>query len=167
LDEFKSWVQISYFPGIRRLIKEWVAEMGKGKILGIIPFLGIVNRMLHGGSGLFCQSGSRSVTITTDGKILACPIAPDYPWNVIGDIQNGFHHVDIGLPCISCNDFQLCDGRCVFANYERLWGKEGFSVMCKVTRFLISELKQYLSIFNNYEEKFNYPLFNNTTEIIP
>ncbi|RLF55653.1 MAG: putative peptide-modifying radical SAM/SPASM domain-containing protein [Thermoplasmata archaeon] len=167
LTEFKEWVKSSYLPGIQSLVKYWVEEMKDGNILGIVPFLGIVSRMLHGGSGLFCQSGTKSVTVTTDGKILACPIAPDYTWNILGDIETGFKPIDIGQPCIQCDDYYLCGGRCLFAHKERLWGQEGFDEMCHVTRFLIHELMKYKPIYEKYVEKLRYPLFNNTTEIIP
>ena len=167
LPEFSLWVQESYFPGIRKLVEEWVESIEKGRILGIVPFLGIVSRMIHGGSGLFCGSGTQSVAITTDGNILACPIAQDYQWNCIGDIHTGFQPVKIQHPCISCPDYHLCGGRCLFTHKELLWGEEGFIEMCKVTRFLISELTRFLPFFQQYKDELQYPPYNNTTEIIP
>jgi putative peptide-modifying radical SAM enzyme len=167
LHEFQSWVKQSYQPGLKKLIYEWIHHLKQDKIIGIIPFLGIMSRMLHGGKGLFCQSGTESVTIATDGKILACSIAPGYSWNVLGDIKTGFQFIDIGEPCLDCEDVDLCGGRCLFANKERLWGKEGFYEMCRVTRFLINELKKYKSVCESHKEKLRYPPFNNTTEIIP
>ena len=167
LPEFQSWARTNYNPGIHRLVSEWVDTMIHGDIKGIVPFLGIVSRMLYGGSGLFCQSGTHSITITTDGTILGCPIAPDYTWNVLGDISSGFHTIDIQEPCIHCPDYQLCGGRCLFAHIERLWGKEGFEEMCFVTRFLINELQNHLPVYTHHKERLLYPLYNNTTEIIP
>ena len=52
LDEFSSWADGQYLPGIKKLISHWIDQMKKGTILGIIPFLGIMSRMLHGGEGL-------------------------------------------------------------------------------------------------------------------
>jgi len=167
LPDFTKWVHENYFPGIKRLVEIWVESMEQGEILGIVPFLGIVSRMLHGGSGLFCGSGTRSVTITTDGRILACPIAPEYQWNCMGDIKHGYKAVEIEQPCKSCADYQLCGGRCLFAHKERLWGEEGFIEMCEVTRFLIRELEKYQSVFKKHKDELYYPPFNNTTEIIP
>ena len=165
--EFQSWARSSYNPGIHRLVSEWTDKMELGEIKGIVPFLGIVSRMLYGGSGLFCQSGTNSITITTDGTILGCPIAPDYTWNVLGDISSGFKTIDIQEPCIHCLDYQLCGGRCLFAHKERLWGKEGFEEMCYVTRFLIEELQGHLPVYKQHQEQLLYPLYNNSTEIIP
>ena len=57
--------------------------------------------------------------------------------------------------------------RCLFANRERLWGKEGFDAICDVTKYLIYELEKYTRICEPIKEKIRYPPFNNTTEIIP
>lgn len=167
LEEFSSWADEQYLPGIKRLIAYWIDHMHQGRILGIVPFLGIMSRMLHGGNGLPCQSGSESVTITTDGTILACPIAPDYSWNKLGNLQNGFKKIFVDSPCTTCDVYSYCGGRCLFAHYERLWGQEGFEKMCYITRFLIHELEKHKKYCINFKDKIIYPPFNNTTEIIP
>lgn len=167
VDEFKQWVTSSYVPGLKKLVEQWIHHIKQDEILGIIPFLGIMSRILHGGSGLPCQSGTKSVTITTDGTILACPIAPDFTWNKIGDIHQGFHPIEVGSPCTNCEVFDICGGRCLFAHKERLWGKEGFDAMCYVTKFLINELKKHKNTCLPIKEQIRYPPFNNTTEIIP
>ena len=138
----------------------------KKKILGIIPFLGIMSRILNGGSGLPCQAGTEAITITTDGKILACPIAPEFKWNVLGDF-NSFGKVNIGEPCTKCDVYTICGGRCLFAYKEKLWGNEGFVEVCNITKYLIDELKKYKETFAGIVGDIKYPPFNNTTEIIP
>ena len=167
LPEFKQWVESSYKPGLKKLIAWWISEIKQGNILGIIPFLGIMSRILHGGGGLPCQAGDGAVAITTDGKILACPIAPDLSWNELGSISSGFHKIHVDEPCPSCDVYDICGGRCLFANKERLWGQEGFDAICDMTKFLIYELKKYKSVCEPFKDQIHYPQYNNTTEIIP
>ena len=162
--EFKEWAEKSYKPGIKKLIKYWIKNLEKGKIVGIIPFLGIASRILHGGNGLPCQAGKEAFAISPDKKIMACPIAFDFEWNMLGDFKE-FKRVGIGEPCIKCNFFNICGGRCLFFHKEWLWGEEGFEAVCDVTKFLIKELKKYEDIWKKYNIK--YPPYNNTTEIIP
>jgi len=167
LDEFKQWAEDSYKPGLNKLVDEWIAEVKKQRIPGIIPFRGIMTRLLYDIAGLPCQSGDNSISITTDGKILACPIAPDYEWNDLGSLSEGFHRIHVQDPCLDCTVYSVCGGRCLFANRERLWGKDGFDAICDVTKYLIYELEKYTSFCEPIKERIWYPPFNNTTEIIP
>jgi len=167
LSEFKQWVESSYKPGLKKLISWWISEIQEERIHGIIPFLGIMSRLLHGGGYLPCQAGSGSIAISTEGKILACPIAPESLWNNLGDISSGFQKIYVDEPCPSCDVYPICGGRCLFANKERLWGKEGFEAICDMTRFLINELQHAVSICEPYKDRIVYPPYNNTTEIIP
>ncbi len=166
LKEFKKWAEKSYLPGIKKLISFWIEEMKNGKIKGIVPFLGISSRLLHGGNGLPCGAGKEAISITTDGKILACPIAPEFKWNVLGDF-NEYKEIEIGEPCRSCDVYDICGGRCLFAYKERLWGEEGFKEVCRITKFTINEIKKHMDILEKYKEELKYPPYNNTTEIIP
>ena len=163
---FTRWAETSYKPQLRRLIDWWIDQVKKGQLKGIIPFLGIMSRLLHGGNGLPCASGCQSVTVMTDGRILACPIAPDYEWNVLGTFDQ-FTPVHIGEPCTSCRVYPVCGGRCLFAYKEQLWGQNGFNEICRVTKFLIDELHTHISDCEPLQEHFRYPPYNNTTEIIP
>ncbi len=167
LDEFNTWAEQSYKPGIKKLISDWIEGIKQGQVTGIIPFRGIMTRLLYDINGLPCEAGENAVAITTDGQILACPIAPGHPWNDLGDISTGFHQVHVDSPCPSCDVYSLCGGRCLFANKERYWGMQGFYAICDVTKFLINELYQYKSSCEPYKEKIKYPPYNNTTEIIP
>ncbi len=162
--EFKEWTEKSYKPGIKKLIKYWVKNLEGDKIVGIVPFLGIASRILHGGNGLPCQAGKEALAISPDKKIMACPIAFDFEWNVLGDFKE-FKRIDIGEPCTKCSLFNICGGRCLFFHKEWLWGKEGFDAVCEATKFLIKEIKKYEDIWKKHNIK--YPPYNNTTEIIP
>jgi len=165
--EFKKWMENSYKPGLKKLIEIWINQIKQDRILGIIPFQGIMTRLLYDITGLPCQSGQNAITITTDGQILACPIAPDYEWNRLGSLSEGFKRICIKDPCPLCDVYSICGGRCLFSNRERLWGKEGFNAICDSTRFLINELKKYTPLCEPIKEKIKYPPYNNTTEIIP
>lgn len=166
LNEFSDWVETSYKPGVLRLLDEWIEHIHNGTIKGIVPFMGIMTRILHGGSGLACQAGNQAMAITTDGKVLACPIAPEFEWNVLGDFQKR-KTITIGKPCIQCSVYDICGGRCLFSYKEQCWGTQGFNAVCKTTQFVINELKQRKKECKQLKELFHYPLFNNTTEIIP
>ena len=167
LAEFKQWKKDIYKPGLTKLIDEWSSEVKEKRIPGIIPFLGVMTRLLYDVSGLPCQSGNNAISITTDGNILACPVAPDYEWNNLGSLSKGFRRIHVQNPCPKCDVYSVCGGRCLFANRERLWGKEGFDAICDVTKYLIYELEKYTRICEPIKEKIRYPPFNNTTEIIP
>jgi putative peptide-modifying radical SAM enzyme len=167
LHEFNQWVASSYMPGLKKLVSWWISEIKQERIHGIIPFLGIMSRILHGGRGLPCQAGEGAISITTDGTIIACPIAPDYHWNTLGSLEEGFERIHIDQPCPSCDIFEICGGRCLFANKERLWGQQGFHSICEVTKYLFSLLNDNASYCEPMKDQFRYPLYNNTTEIIP
>ena len=173
LEEFEEWAEKSYMPGIERLVDMWAGEVEKGNVLGIVPFLGIMSRMIWGreaGRGLPCGAGKEAVAITTDGRVLACPIAGEFLWNNLGDMHS-FKKVEIGEPCRSCDVYNICGGRCLFAYKEQLWGAEGFRAVCRVTKHLIHKLEEVKDVVMNHlpeiEGKLRYPPFNNTTEIIP
>jgi putative peptide-modifying radical SAM enzyme len=166
LTGFAAWLHRSYEPGIARLIDRWFDEARNGRILGIVPFLGILTSLLHGGSGLPCEAGTNAVTISTDGTVMACPIAPDFEWNVLGTFEC-FRRVHIGSPCTECSIYRVCGGRCLFAYKERLWGREGFDTICATTKHLVDSLAERLPTVSHLKDHINYPPYNNTTEIIP
>ena len=166
LERFWKWAKGSYMPGIKKLVRFWIEEMENERIHGIVPFLGISSRLLHGGNGLPCGAGREAVAITTEGKVLACPIAPEFEWNVLGIIGQ-YKKIEVGEPCKSCGVYEICGGRCLFAYKERLWGEEGFRKLCQITKFTIGEIKRYGDVLKRYGEKLHYPPYNNTTEIIP
>ncbi|MEM4155289.1 MAG: TIGR04084 family radical SAM/SPASM domain-containing protein [Archaeoglobaceae archaeon] len=165
--EFEKWVE-NYNAGIRKLVKFWISELVKGKLHKIVPFMGIATAMFGGYQYPPCASGFESFAIATDGRILACPICPDLDWNCLGDIYTGINKkLDLLEPCPKCKYFRFCGGRCLFFNRERLWGEEGFKLVCSTVKNLVDSLLAYREELKNYRERLRYPRFLNTTEIIP
>ncbi len=178
-NDFSAWVETSYTPGLTRLADLWLGEMETGRVLGIVPFLGVLRRILFGGSGLPCGAGRDAFAVTTDGMILACPIGPDYDWNRIRPLEGAKpqdlkDQVPVGEPCTSCDLMPLCGGRCLFANREARWAEEHFRIVCGTVRHLVDEMRRIeprvrglLAAGVVTREALDYPPFNNTTEIIP
>ncbi len=177
--DFDSWVKESYNPGVTKLAEYWINEIKNGHIPGIVPFLGVIKRMYNEEYGVPCGAGRDSFAITTDGRILACPIGGEFKWNELGDIWSKTpndirNSIDVDEPCKSCEIFKICGGRCLFANKERLWGEEGFRKICSTVKHLVGEMERARAVIEELVaqgkfkiEDFFYPPFNNTTEIIP
>ncbi|MEE9410426.1 MAG: SPASM domain-containing protein [Candidatus Heimdallarchaeota archaeon] len=176
---FQGWLE-GYNKGISKLVEYWLDEMKKGETRGIVPFLGIFKNILkETKTPLPCGAGLDSFAIRTDGKITFCPLPPEYEKSVVGDIQTStpssvMNSALITEPCIECEVFDLCGGRCLFANLYKLWGKEGFGLVCRTVKHLIKELKgikeEVVYLIENgiiYPDDLDYPNYNNTTEIIP
>lgn len=178
--DFDQWLRESYYPGISRLVDEWLATMQTGVVGGIVPFLSLMYGLLTGNqSAISCGAGHDTFAIHVDGSIGICPISPDWPFSIVGDIWKTKPQelCDIMLfdePCPSCEEFGLCRGRCLFANKQRLWGEEGFLKICDTVKHLlgclrdiIPEVHELLSKGIISLEDFAYPAFNNGCEIIP
>lgn len=136
-----SWARANYLPGIRKLVNLFLSELERGRVLGIVPILGILSAYLHKPYiGPPCGAGYRAVSVSTDGRILACPIAVREDWAVLGNVNVGFKLMDIEshLPemCRTCEYKQYCGGRCLYAikEGERYWGKEGVLEVDEVTK---------------------------------
>jgi len=165
--DFEKWVE-NYNKGVRKLVKFWIAELVRGRVHGIVPFLGVATAIFEGFKHVPCSSGFDSFAIATDGRILACPICPEFEWNNVGTIWDGIKkRVEILEPCPSCNYFSFCGGRCLFFNKERLWGEKGFKLVCKTVKNLVDSLLSYKEILEKFRYEIKYPKFLNTTEIIP
>ena len=176
-----KWILNSYNPGISRLIRYWIEEIRNGVVLGIAPFKGVVWSLLTGENKrrLRCGSGIDAFGISTDGRITACPIAPEYSFNVVGHIKSTKpeelpYSVVVGEPCISCEYYDICGGRCLFANKTKLWGISGFRKVCSTVFHLINELESSLPLIKKYIdegivriEEFKYPPYINSVEVIP
>ena len=178
--DFIGWIKENYLPGLRKLANLWLNEMKKGKILGIAPFLGIVKAFFLGyESNPPCGAGSKAFAISTDGRILACPIAVEEKWAFIGklgetSIRDITNRVRIGKPCMNCSYFVFCGGRCLYAYKERLWGEKGFKLVCEITRetinVVLEKIPEILKLLDENIISFEniiYPPFNNTIEVIP
>lgn len=177
--DFKRWLKSSYKPGLDKLRELWVENLLEGRSLGLAPFQGVLKRLFCGGPNPPCGAGIESFAILTDGRILACPIAVDAPWARLGHIRYASPEeltgkISIGEPCISCDIFHACGGRCLYAYIERLWGMDGFRDICMATRYLVENVTGVKPLAEKLMDKGTinrstlfYPAYNNTIEIIP
>lgn len=136
-----------YNREVSNLLDFWVSEMRRGKVWRIYPFLGIFDSLYHKTkTKLRCGSGYANYTITTDGKIVACPITSGIKEFQVGDIAkdnpNELPELKVKEPCPSCDYFNLCGGRCLYSNYAKLWPKEGQEQICSSIKYLIDEMKK-------------------------
>jgi putative peptide-modifying radical SAM enzyme len=147
--DIELWISQKYNPQISLLVAEWVANMKQeSRVLKIYPFLGIMNTLLSGQpSHLPCGAGWIWQNICTDGIIAACPVGADFKPFHIGHIAtthpletlNALH---CGNPCPACEIFEVCGGRCLYANMFKPWGETGYSLVCKTVFHLVHELRK-------------------------
>lgn len=176
---FAEWSERSYNPQIRSLVKFWLSHMEiKGEVLRLYPFLGVMESLLTGEpSRLRCGSGHVFFNIQTDGKITPCPVMAGMKNFYLGDIAdthpNEIRKVYVSESCTSCPIYELCGGRCLFANVTKLWGEYGFKLVCKTVENLIQTLKAVTPKVRKLIDEgrisyrdFNYPKYN-SCEIIP
>ncbi len=177
---FENWVSQSYNPQIRNLIDFWVKHMrDRGKVLKIYPFLGVVESLLKAApSKLRCGAGWIEFNIQTDGFITPCPVMAGIKDFYLGNIYDTnplalMDTVSVAEPCPQCEIFYLCGGRCLYANATKLWGEDGFRLVCNTVRNLIYSLKRSLTEVRSYIrngiisiENFHYTKYN-SCEIIP
>jgi len=175
---FSSWSK-EYNKGITRLVDYWLKEMKEGKVLRLYPFLGIMNSILFGERyGLRCGSGIGNFTILPNGKISACPIMSGVSENYLGDIRktdpaNLPFKLSVQEPCTSCEDFELCGGRCLYSNLYPAWPVKGINEVCGTVKHLLREMKrvapqvQELIFVGKISKKDLQFLKYNCCEIIP
>jgi putative peptide-modifying radical SAM enzyme len=148
---FKGWSEENYNPGIRHLVKFWVDQMEKqGVVLRLYPFLGVAQSLLFGEEKalLRCGAGWINYAIQTDGHIVPCPSM----WGIrdfyLGHISTanplGLRKVFVGEPCISCRIFNVCGGRCLYANVTKRWSPEAYRLVCKTVENMIEAINSEL-----------------------
>ncbi|MGC9071277.1 MAG: TIGR04084 family radical SAM/SPASM domain-containing protein [Acidilobus sp.] len=175
--DFERWAWGSYLPGIRRLVDLFLRELRRGKVLKIIPILGVLSaHFFEGYEGSPCGAGHRSVAVSTDGRILACPIAVSERWAVLGDLNKGLKLMGpyLAPECKECLFRRYCGGRCLYAQVERLWGEDGWRAIDEVTK---EYLRTVLSIAPGVEklivegairrDELRYDPTEDSTEVIP
>lgn len=142
-DFFSNFVD-DYNKSIKKLINYWVEEMKIGKVHKIYPFLGIFESLYYGTkTKLRCGAGYENYTITTNGVITACPIMNNMKDFYCGDLDSkNLRRIDLIEPCSNCKYLDICGGRCLYANYTKLWPQKGQDLICKTIIFLIESLKE-------------------------
>jgi putative peptide-modifying radical SAM enzyme len=176
---FARWAEKSYNPQIQSLVKFWVDYMElRGEVLRLYPFLGIMRSMLRNESTLLrCGAGWKMFNIQTNGIITPCPVMAGIKDFYLGHISTTsplrIRKVFVSEPCPSCDIYNLCGGRCLYANVTKLWGEEGFRLVCKTVKNLIEALEKAKPIVQRLIQEgkislkhFEYPLYN-SCEIIP
>lgn len=174
-----AWVRDVYNPGVTRLLERWLDELEKGRVVGIVPFVGLLHRLETGARGLPCGAGDTAFAVSTDGQVLACPIGPDHEWNRVAPLAGAAPEalrgsLLVGEPCARCDVADACGGRCLFANRERDLAPAEFDAACDATRHLVRALEAARPRVEALvargvvaREALAYPPFNNTTEIVP
>ncbi|MEM3067835.1 MAG: TIGR04084 family radical SAM/SPASM domain-containing protein [Thermoplasmata archaeon] len=171
--DLKNYADKSYLPGIRKLMDEFIYSIKLKKMLKIVPFLGILSAHFFKPFQHFpCGAGKKSITINTDGRVFACPIAPDYDWNNIGTLDK---YKEIEKPkCDNCKYFRYCGGRCLFSYMEKYWGEDGFDEICYVTKKTIDIVLERVEELESLSEEGIFDLKElyydptlDSTEIIP
>lgn len=166
-----------YNKSISKLVDYWIEEMKRGKVLKLYPFVAIADSMLKNEkTKLRCGSGYANYTITTSGKLSACPIVNSVKEFYCGDLNSrikDIKEINVGKPCVSCSYLDLCGGRCLYSNKAKLWPREGGELICKTIRHLIDELKRVLPSVKKlireetiFEKDFKYEKYFGP-EIIP
>jgi len=173
---FEEWAYSSYLPGIKKLVDYFLSQLKQGKVVKIIPILGVISAYFFKKyRGSPCGAGYESVSITTDGRVLSCPIAVREKWAELGTLDS-FRLLEDPLPeeCKSCEYKDYCGGRCLYAMKEKHWGEEGFKAVDEVTK---EYLKTVLSIIPEVKELIKqgvirlsdlyYNPTDDSTEVIP
>ena len=146
-EKFKKFSE-EYNKSISKLIDYWVEDMKKGKVLKLYPFLAIVDSLLKGeATSLRCGAGYEGYAISTDGKIVACPIMNCIENFKAGDLNTdpkNLKKFDVGGKCLKCEYLDRCGGRCLYTNKAELWPEQGTELICSTIKHLIDELEKKL-----------------------
>lgn len=150
----KDWFKNSYNPEITQLVDRWIGELvNDNRLVGLVPFASLIHDLITGDrvSHIRCGSGVTMWTITPDGLIYPCPIMRDCQESAVGSIeqvepQKMATVQDWDEPCKSCRIFDLCGGRCLYANQVQEWGLAGQGLVCGSIRHLFRELARVAPI---------------------
>lgn len=147
-----------YNSSIDKLIAFWIDYMEKNKkVLKLYPFLGIFESLYFNRKmKLQCGSGFANYTISTNGKIVSCPISNGIKNFYCGDLEKPkakLKEIYVGEPCTSCSYLNVCGGRCLYSNYAKLWPAEGEKLICSTIIHLIEELKKRMPEIKELLEK--------------
>lgn len=173
-EKFSEFVE-EYNKSISKLIDFWLEEISKGNVLKFYPFLGIFETLYYNKKEkLRCGSGYANYTITTNGKIAACPIMNNIKDFYCGDLDSKeLKEINIGGKCGECGYLDLCGGRCLYSNKAQLWPEDGEKLICETIKHLVDKMKGVFPTIKNYiedgivsEKQFEYEKYFGP-EIIP
>lgn len=142
--DFRRWSEENYNPGIRKLVKFWVDHMENNHVvLRLYPILGIAQSILlrEKSNPLRCGGGWINYAIQTDGHIAPCPTMWGMKDYYLGHISSAdplkLKKVYVGMPCVKCDVFSICGGRCLYANIVKRWNDDAYGLVCNTVRNLI------------------------------
>ncbi|MDW8040962.1 MAG: TIGR04084 family radical SAM/SPASM domain-containing protein [Nitrososphaerota archaeon] len=145
--KFRKWSEESYNPGIRHLVRFWVDYMEKhGVVLRLYPFLGVAQSLLKGeeNAPLRCGAGWINYAIQTDGYIVPCPSMWGMRDFYLGHISMAhplrLRKIFVGEPCTSCRIFNVCGGRCLYANMTKRWKPEAYKTVCETVENMVKAI---------------------------
>jgi uncharacterized protein len=177
--QFADWASVSYNPGIRTLVRDWVNYMESvGEVLRWYPFLDPMDDLLNSRtSKLRCGSGYANYSIMTDGHIAPCPVMIGMKQYYVGHIRNAdpcrLDRIDIGGECQECRIRSFCGGRCLYSNIIRPWGGAERRLVCETVVNLhdaltgaLPRVRSLISSGTITAENFTHEKFNGC-EIIP
>lgn len=178
-DCIQRWFK-RYNEEANRIIEDWVTYMEKtGHVLRVYPLIGIMESLLKGESTkLRCGAGWMEFNIQTDGNITPCPVMAGMKAFYLGNIRDAnplkiMNAIAPKEPCTRCSILSICGGRCLYANATKLWGEEGYRLVCGTVLNLIESLqnilprvKQLLDQGVIRTQDFEYVKYN-SCEIIP
>ncbi len=176
---FKRWSENSYVPGVERLTRFWVDHMEtKGAVLRLYPFLGVANSLLSNEDAkLRCGGGWINYAIQTDGYIIPCPTMWGMKNCYLGHIAHAhplkLKKIFVDAPCTECDIFNVCGGRCLYANITKRWSSEAYTAVCRTVRGLVNtveaelpKIKQLIKNGKVSRQDFEFMKYNGC-EIIP
>lgn len=79
----------------------------------------------------------------TDGSIVPCPAMSGMKDYYLGNVTDTRpadvlkNEIAVGPPCTSCKLLWVCGGRCLYSNVTKLWGEEGFKLVCNTVEALV------------------------------
>lgn len=143
-EKFENFVK-NYNKSVIKLIGFWISEIKKGKVQRYYPFIAIIDSLLKNEkTKLRCGAGQEGYAITTEGKIVACPIMNCIQDFKAGDLKTdpkNLKKFEINGECLNCNYLEICGGRCLYWNQANLWPEKGNKLICKTIKHLVNELK--------------------------
>jgi len=146
--QFAEWVDQTYNPGIRALVKSWVDDMEQyGRVRCWYPFIDPMEDLLYGKESLLrCGAGHANYTIMADGNIAPCPIMIGMRTYYVGHIENAdpnnLPQIPIEGECTTCGIHTFCGGRCLYSTITHPWNKEGRQLVCSTVDNLCQALTE-------------------------